>query len=327
MAVTLTHHTVHSLAAVTIETSHLRVTILPDLGGKIWSLVHVPTGREFLWHNPTLPPAPVPFAAPYDDNFAGGWDECFPCDAAVTIDGVAYPDHGEIWSIPAAVDVVEHSPETATVRLTSLAPVTGARFERWITIDDAEPILRLRYVVHNPTDTALRFLWKPHPALALRGPARLDLPARRVVIDPEISTGFTATEAVWPDAPGEDGPIDLRRIPPASSESVHFYTALDVDDGWLAVTHTDERLGIALVWDPRVLPHVCVFGAFGGWRGHHTLVPEPCTAYPHRLDGAIARGSIAHLPPGRTLDTVLLAVLYTGLPHVSHVSRGGDVIR
>jgi len=325
MPVILTDGTITGLTVVNIENEHLRTTILPQLGGRIWSLIHKPSNRELLWHNPTLPPFPVPFAAPYDNSFSGGWDECFPCDAPVTIDGVAYPDHGEIWSLPATLDVIEHTPTTATIRLTTHAPVTGARFEKWLTVNSGESILRLRYVIHNPTETSLRFLWKPHPALALRGPARLDIPARRVLIDLEVSTGFTATDTLWPHAPGDAGPIDLRHVPSAASNSVHFYTALDVAKGWLAHTHTDERLGLALVFDPHILPHVCVFGAFGGWRNHHTLVPEPCTAYPYRLDHAIARGSVAQLPPGHTLDTTLLAILYTGLTRVTHISPTGDI--
>lgn len=325
MSLTLTHTTLHALHAVTLENDHLRTVILPTLGGRIWSLIHKPTNRELLWHNPNLIPAPVPFAAPYDDHFSGGWDECFPCDAAFTLDGVEYPDHGEIWSLPSTLDTIESTPITATIRLTTHAPVTGARFDKWLTLNHDESTLRLRYVIHNPTETPLSFLWKPHPALALRGPARLDLPARRVVIDTDYTTGVTATDTVWPHALTESGPIDLRHIPPASSHSVHFYTALDLQEGWLALTHTEERLGLALVWDPLVLPHVCVFGAFGGWRGHHTLVPEPCTAFPHRLDHAITRGSVAHLPPGATLDTTLLAIPYTGLTHVSRITPAGDI--
>ena len=87
--------TIHGLDAVALENDFLRITVLPQLGGRIWSLIHLPTSRELLWQNPNLPPAVAEYGAGYDSGWAGGWDEVFPSDAPAEIDGVAYPDHGE----------------------------------------------------------------------------------------------------------------------------------------------------------------------------------------------------------------------------------------
>lgn len=318
--------TIHGLDAVTLENNVLRITVLPQLGGRIWSLTHLPTGRELLWHNPQLPPALSPFAAGYESGWAGGWDEIFPSDATAEIDGVAYPDHGEIWSLPAALTVIEDSPERIVIGLAAEGRVTGARFDRWLTLKPNESILRVRYVIENPTATPFRFLWKPHASLALRGPARLDLPARRVIVDREVSTGFTSSDAQWPYATGPDGQIDLRQIPPGASGQVHFFDAVELDAGWCAVTHTDERIGFALAFDPQVLPYICVFGAYEEAHGVNTIITEPCTAHPYRLDHAIAQNSVGQLAPGATLDTEILAIVYTGLDSVSHVTPTGAVI-
>ncbi|MGW2997247.1 DUF5107 domain-containing protein, partial [Streptomyces sp. NPDC001193] len=43
--------------AIVLENAHLRVTVLPGLGGRVHSLVHVPTGRELLYRNPVFQPA------------------------------------------------------------------------------------------------------------------------------------------------------------------------------------------------------------------------------------------------------------------------------
>ena len=95
---------IHGLDAVTLENDIIRITVLPQLGGRIWSLIHLPTSRELLWQNQYLPPAVAEYGAGYDSGWAGGWDEVFPSDAPAEIDGVAYPDHGEIWSVPADLD-------------------------------------------------------------------------------------------------------------------------------------------------------------------------------------------------------------------------------
>jgi hypothetical protein len=317
---------VHGIDTVVLENDLIRITVLPQIGGRIWSLTYLPTGRELLWHNPNMPPAPAQFGAGYDAGFAGGWDEIFPSDAPAEIDGVAYPDHGEIWSVPSTFEVIEESSNQIAIKLTSEGRVTGAQFEKWLTLKPAESILHLRYVIHNQTSAPLRFLWKPHAALDLRGPARLDLPARRVIVDTEISTGFTSTELEWPYATGPGGQIDLRQVPAGDSGQVHFFNAIELDAGWCAVTHTAERIGFALAFDPKILPYICVFGAYETDHGINTIIPEPCTSYPYRLDRAIAQNTVGHLAPGETLDTEVLAIVYTGLDHVSHVTPTGAVI-
>lgn len=313
------------LDAVAIENDLLRITVLPRLGGRIWSIVHTPTGRDLLWHSSILAPAAVTLGAGYDAGFSGGWDEVFPSDARVEIDGIDYPDHGEIWSVPAALQVVESRSESATVHLATIGRVTGATFERWLTLRAGEAVLRVRYRITNPTASNLRILWKPHPALDLRGPARLDLPARRIVVDTDISTEIAQFEATWPMATGLFGPLDLRDIPPGDSGDVRFFNAVELGAGWCAVTHTDERFGFGLVFDPQVLPYVCVFGAFDDDHHINTIIVEPCTAYPYRLDQAIAQGTAGHIAPGDCIDTTILAVIYTGLDRVTSISPDGLV--
>ncbi len=317
---------IHGLDAVALENDFLRITVLPQLGGRIWSLIHLPTSRELLWQNPHLPPAVAEYGAGYDSGWAGGWDEVFPSDAPAEIDGVAYPDHGEIWSVPADLEIIEDSTERSVIRLANTGRATGARFEKWLTLEGSDSTLRLRYVIQNMADTPLKFLWKPHASLALRGPARLDLPARRVLVDREVSTGFTSTEVQWPYATGLDGQIDLRQVPAGDSGQVHFFDAVELDAGWCAVTHTEERLGFALAFDPTILPYICVFGAYEEAHGVNTIITEPCTAYPYRLDQAIAQNTVGHLDPGATLDTEILAIVYSGLNQVSHITSSGAVI-
>ena len=42
--------------AVVLENDFLRATFLPEVGGKLWSLVHKPSGRELLFCNPVFQP-------------------------------------------------------------------------------------------------------------------------------------------------------------------------------------------------------------------------------------------------------------------------------
>ncbi|MFJ8151340.1 DUF5107 domain-containing protein [Streptomyces sp. NPDC094468] len=89
-----------ALAALVIENGRLRATVLPGLGGRVASLVHLPTGRELLHRNPVFQPANFALNGAW---FAGGieWNigatghttlSCAPLHAAL----VPAPDGGEM---------------------------------------------------------------------------------------------------------------------------------------------------------------------------------------------------------------------------------------
>src|SRR3954465_5356932 len=87
--------TPRALKTAVLENDHLRATFFLELGGRLWSLVHKPTGRELLFVNPAFQPANL---AVRDAWFSGGveWNVSiiglspFPCSplfaARVTAD-------------------------------------------------------------------------------------------------------------------------------------------------------------------------------------------------------------------------------------------------
>ncbi|SDF17523.1 protein of unknown function [Streptomyces griseoaurantiacus] len=86
--------------ALVLENDRLRATVLPGLGGRVVSLVHLPTGRELLYRNPVFQPANFALNGAW---FSGGieWNigatghttlSCAPLHAA----RVTAPDGGEM---------------------------------------------------------------------------------------------------------------------------------------------------------------------------------------------------------------------------------------
>ena len=146
------------------------------------------------------------------------------------------------------------------------------------------------------------------------------------MVDPAFAAGFSGEEFVWPMAPRADGTVrDMRQVPPATAQLADFYYGVELDAGWAAITQVDERIGFGLAFDPEILRTVWLFGTYGGWRGLHTAILEPCTGYPYRLDQAIAQGTCAHLAAGQQIETEVVAVIYEGLGAVEAISRDGQV--
>ncbi len=119
------------LQVVRLENQLVRLDILPQLGAKIYSFIHQPSGRDLLWHNPHLQPAAVPFGAKFDDTWSGGWDELIPNDVPVAFpNGDVLPDHGEVWSQTSEWQVVEAGGEAAAARFTSYGRVLSNSFRK-----------------------------------------------------------------------------------------------------------------------------------------------------------------------------------------------------
>lgn len=314
------------LRALVLENSHLRLTILPELGGKLWSLIHKPFDREVFWHNRRSGPRPAAYGAAYDDWFCGGWDELFPNDAPATVAGDSYPDHGEWWSMPFEWELTTRTPDEVTIHLWRGGVITNTVVERRLTLRAGEAHFRTQYRIHNAGPKPLDFLWKLHPALAISSGARIDLPSSRVQPEADFNDRLDAQPFAWPMGRSREGELlDLRAVPPPHAATYDFYYATELAAGWCALTDPQSGSGFGLAFDPSIFRSVWVFGSYGGWRGHCTTILEPCTGYPYQLETAIAQGTAAHLAAGATLDTTVTAVLYGGRSEVTHITADGQV--
>ena len=171
--------TYRGLQALILENNQLRVTILPELGGKIWSIVAKSRDREMLWHNPRVEPRVAPYGSTYDNWFCGGWDEVFPNDFPVTIDGEAYPDHGEVWVLPADWQIVRESDDEIAIRLTNRGVAIPTTFVKTVSLHRDSTDLIVGYEIANDGSNPLDVHWKMHPALPIRAGAQLHEQAPR----------------------------------------------------------------------------------------------------------------------------------------------------
>jgi hypothetical protein len=315
------------MQAICIENRFLRFIILPELGAKILRLIHKPSDSNILWENPRLVPRIVASGASYDDNFFGGWDELFPNDEPITLNGERYPDHGELWSQPWRWRIEEDSGKNVVIHLWCFSSVMNVSVEKWLSIDTESKFLRFRHRIRNLSHTPIDFLWKLHPALAISPDHRIDLPPCRVLRADEAFSDLVGEEQFdWPFCLGKNGgKVDLRIIPPPEASVKEFVYCIDLVDGWCALTDAFSRVGFGLRFPKDVFGSVWLFLSYGGWRGYSTAVIEPCTAWPKELDASIAHGTCSHLDGYGVLDCEVEAIVYEGLRSVSEIRAGGEV--
>jgi hypothetical protein len=91
-----------------LENSFLKVTLLPDYGGRILSIVHKPTNTDLLYQNAIGAPYLMGEGIFYYDYLVimGGIFASFP-----------EPEHGKYWNQPYTIKVVSESADAITVRM------------------------------------------------------------------------------------------------------------------------------------------------------------------------------------------------------------------
>ena len=281
--------------ATVVENEFLRVTVVPELGAKIYDVVHKQTGRSVLWHNPRILPRKIPFGSRFDDVWSGGWDEIFPNDAESVVGAEHYPDMGEAWALGWDCEV-ERGRDSVSLLTTAMTPISPVEIKRKLTLRAGDPGFTCDYEFRNLSGNEVKFLWKVHPAFEINDECRIEIPARIGVVDSRYAHHYSQSRYPWPGVRSKSGTrLDISKVDTSRNDcTLHYVTGLS--EG--LVRFVDERNGLAstLRFDARKMNNVWLFLAYGGWRGHYTAVIEPSTSYPYDLATAIRQGHCSTLP-------------------------------
>ena len=292
------------LRAVELENESLRLTVLPELGAKIYDIIHKGKNRNVLWHNPRVRPRKVPFGSRFDDVWSGGWDEIFPNDAEVAVGSEHYPDMGEAWPLEWDYQT-DTGEDSVTLTTTVQTPITPAEFRRELTLKEGESAFSCDYTIRNLSRNEISFLWKIHPAFEINGDCAIEIPAEKGLVDSRYLGPFAKAEYKWPIVGMKDGKdVDVSRVDPdANNCTLHYVTGLK--EGTARFVDRKNGLVSTIRFPHQTMDNVWLFLAYGGWRGVYTAVIEPSTSYPYDLGIAAAQNHISRLKAGGKLSASL----------------------
>jgi Domain of unknown function (DUF5107) len=147
--------------AYVLENRYLKVTLVPEFGGRILSMIYKPTGHEQLYRTEVGTPYGIKGGTFYYDWLMvyGGIFPTFP-DA----------EHGKTWLKPWAFRIVNETADEVTVSMSlkddfaySAAPAqfrrgsTGTEATYFVTLKADRAALDARVVLKNPQDTAIDY--------------------------------------------------------------------------------------------------------------------------------------------------------------------------
>lgn len=246
-----------------LENEYLRITVYPERGAKIGSIIFKPLDREILYREPGHESARLPV---YGQTFGAadswGFDDMFPTISRQEHDGKSMPDHGELWSLPWSCSF-EDSSITAEVS----SSVFSYRFERRMCLKGRS--LCLDYTVENLGEEDLPSIWAAHMLLAIEAGMQLEVPSG---MDKTIDA-FGERLGRIEDFPG----ADRREIIPERNAAgmQKYYFAYPVSEGICSLKGSDYR--VTLRWDQERIPYLGIWVNEGGWGDQYTVGIEPAT--------------------------------------------------
>ena len=175
-----------SYRAVVLENEFLKITLLPDLGGRIYSVVFKPTGSNELYQNPVIKPSPWGPAEQGGWLAAGGieWD-------------LPVAEHGYAWGDSWGYITNRIDPSTASV--TVFMPFEDhLRAEVDVTLRSGEAAFTLQPRVVNPTDKAIDYQFWINALLA-PGPANTVGPGLRFLFPTDQMTVHSRGDESLPE--------------------------------------------------------------------------------------------------------------------------------
>ncbi len=258
-----------------LENGFLCATFLLELGGRLWSLVHKPSGRELLDVNPVFQPANLAIRNAW---FSGGveWN-------TGTI------GHCPFTCSPLFAARVERPDGTPVLRLYEWERIRQVPFQIDAYLPDESPVLFVRIRIINPHEREIPMYWWSNIAVP-------ETPDTRVVVPADSAYTFGY----------EKGGLRLIPVPTVEGTDVTYSTNINrsadffyhVSDGhrpWIAAL-AGEGKGLVQVSTERLKGRkLFVWGMGTGGRHWQEFLSEPDHAY-IEIQAGLARTQMEHLP-------------------------------
>ncbi|MDJ0381747.1 DUF5107 domain-containing protein [Streptomyces sp. G-G2] len=264
---------------VVLENAHLRVTVLPLLGGRIHSIVHLPAGRELLYRNPVFQPANFALNGAW---FSGGieWN-------------IGATGHTTLSCAPLHAALVPAPDGSTMLRMWEWERLRDLPFQVDLWLPEDSEFLHVGVRVRNPHERTAPVYWWSNIAVPEDEGTRVLAPAAEAW---HFGYERSLRRIPVPHWEGADRTYPLRGEYPAD----YFYELADGARPWiasldaaghgLAQTSTDRLRGRKLF----------VWGAGRGGRRWQEWLTEPGSPGYAEIQAGLARTQLEHvrLEPG-----------------------------
>ncbi|MFD7026795.1 DUF5107 domain-containing protein [Streptomyces sp. NPDC059917] len=260
--------------SVVLENAHLRVTVLPSLGGRVHSIVHLATGRELLYRNPVFQPAAFALNGAW---FSGGieWN-------------IGATGHTTLSCAPLHAALVPAPDGTPMVRMWEWERLRDLPFQVDLWLPEDSEFLFVGVRVRNPHERPAPVYWWSNIAVP-------EDPGTRVLAPADEAWHFGYERALRripvPRWEGADRTYPLRGEYPAD----YFYEVAEGERPWIA-SLDEGGYGLAQTSTARLRGRkLFVWGAGRGGRRWQEWLTEPGTSGYAEIQAGLARTQLEHV--------------------------------
>lgn len=219
----------HTWRAVFLENEYLKCSVLPDIGGHLYTCIDKISGKPMFYANPSIKKADV--------SYRGAW-------AAFGIEFNFPVSHN--WETMSPVDFAFHqnSDGSASVQVGSVDRVYGMQWAVELILRPHSTVLEERVTLNNRSDERHRFYWWNNAGIQVWDDSHIEYPMRFAA-----SHGFRDVQP-WPiDADGNDLSIIKNHTKGPVSLFVHGSR-----EPFMGVWHPHTNTGIVHYADYAQLP-------------------------------------------------------------------------
>lgn len=273
--------------ALLLENEILKVTIMPDWGSKLSSIIYKPLGHELLWQNPSK----NFIKNKYEDNYImgefAGFDEMFPSiDRFFYEDfpwaGIEVPDHGEVWALPWSYKIEDNL---------LIMSVFGIRFPYQLkkTVELSENCIQINYTVKNHSPFKFSYIWAAHPLFNTVEDMEFIVPEgmnKIVNAYQSVTLGSYGKPYSFPlDLKTDGSEINMSIVPKKNDFGYQKYFFIEkVTEGWCFLYNPEEQLNIGLSYPLKKVSYLGMWLNEGGRAEQYNIAPEPATGGMDRVD-------------------------------------------
>ncbi len=327
MATCQTEVSADGFDVIRLGNSRISISVLPELGGKIYEITNLKTGREWLWKNPHISlrhPSP---GMDYERELdSGGWDEILFSVKPCTLElpgghSFSIGDHGIV--VERAWRNVEsgiNGAGEAVCELLAEGQSPGFRLKRRIVLDAEQARFEIEYTLNNTGSTSWPWLWCAHPLLAVEKGMRIHLQEGQRIRPVQGDVTDPVSDQTWPGLRMPDGEItDLVGVFEGPGDSDGFCQKLYVQSASeIGLITADGAESLYIQYDPRSLPWLGLWINNNTWSGcdsapYLNLGIEPATTAHDSLADAVRFAEVDYLGPGESKTWFLTVSLKNGI--------------
>ncbi len=293
----------HAWRAIFLENEYLKCTVLPDIGGHLYTCIDKISGQSMFYANPSIKKAQI--------GYRGAW-------AAFGVEFNFPVSHNWVSMSPVDFAYGAHEDGTASVWVGNIDRAYGMQWGVELILKPGSALLEERVTLYNPSDVRHRYYWWNNAGVQVWDDSRIDYPMRFIA-----SHGYTDVYR-WPiDAQGKDLSIIKNETDGPVSYFVH-----GSHEPFMGIWSPHTQTGIAHYAEYRELPakKIWTWGVDPAGLAWRTALSDNQSAYAEVQAGLFRnQETYAFLEPGQTIRFSEYWMPVRGTGGISRANKAGVV--